>query len=164
MPMIDLTLPADALDEPARHALIDELTRALLHWEGVGENNAMGDSVTWGVLHPVAPGDWHVAHDRAPADQPRYRVQVTVPEGALDQPKKEGLVAEVTRKVLEAEGSPIDLANAVRVWVFINEVPDGNWGGAGRIFRLRDIAKMVMGDAEAVLKETEERLKQPVEA
>jgi phenylpyruvate tautomerase PptA (4-oxalocrotonate tautomerase family) len=164
MPMIDLTLPEDALDEAARHELLDTLTRTLLKWEGVGEDNPMGDAVTWGVLHPVAPGDWHVAHARAPADQPRYRVLVTVPEGALDQPKKEGLVAELTRKVLEAEGSPLDLPNALRVWVFIHEVPDGHWGGAGRIFRLRDIAKMVMGDAEAVLKETDERLRQPVEA
>jgi phenylpyruvate tautomerase PptA (4-oxalocrotonate tautomerase family) len=162
MPMIDLTLSEDALDEQARHDLLDELTRALLRWEGVGENNPMGDAVTWGVVHPVAAGDWHVAH--APAEEPRYRVLVTVPEGALDEPKKEGLVAEVTRKVLEAEGSPIDLANALRVWVFIHEVPDGHWGGAGRIFRLRDIAKMVMGDAESVLKDTEARLQQPVGA
>lgn len=162
MPMIDLTLPEDALDEETRHELLDELTRTLLKWEGVGEGNPMGDAVTWGVVHPVAAGDWHVAH--APTAEPRYRVLVTVPEGALDEPKKEGLVAEVTRKVLEAEGSPIDLAHALRVWVFIHEVPDGHWGGAGRIFRLRDIAKMVMGDAEAVLKETEERLGQPVGA
>jgi len=164
MPMIDLTLPEDALDERARHDLLDELTRALLRWEGVGEGNPMGDAVTWGVIHPVAPGDWHVAHAPAPADQPRYRVLVTVPEGALDDPKKEGLVAELTRKVLEAEGSPIDLASALRVWVFVNEVPDGHWGGAGRIFRLRDIAKMVMGDAEAVLEDTAKRLEQPVGA
>jgi hypothetical protein len=50
----------------------------------------------------------------------------------------------------------------MRIWVFIHEVPDGNWGGAGRIFRFKDIAKMVGGDTEAVLKETEERLAQPV--
>jgi len=87
-----------------------------------------------------------------------------VPEGALDDERKSGLVADVTRTVLEHEGSPVDVANASRVWVFINDVPDGNWGGAGRIFRFKDIARMVGGDGEAVLKEAEENLAAPTPA
>lgn len=160
MPMIDLTLPEDALDEQGRHDLLDRLTRTLLKWEGVGEDNAMAGAVSWGFVHPVARGNHHVNH--GPAEQPCYRIQVTVPEGALDDRRKEGLVAELTQHVLAAEGAPVELANALRVWVFINEVPDGHWGGAGRIFRFADIAQMVTGDAEAVLKETEERLRRPV--
>ena len=154
MPMIDLTVPQGAVDA---HALIDDLTKTLLKWEGVPDN-PVADGISWGYVHEVAPGDHHVGH-QANGDGPaRYRVLVTVPEGALDDERKAGLVADVTRTVLEREGSPVDVANASRVWVFINEVPDGNWGGAGRIFRFKDIARMVGGDGEAVLKEAEENL------
>ena len=34
----------------------------------------------------------------------------------------------------------------MRVWVLVHEVPDGNWGGAGRTWRLREIAALVSGD------------------
>jgi hypothetical protein len=34
----------------------------------------------------------------------------------------------------------------VRIWVFPNEIPDGTWGGGGRIARLADIAGLVLGD------------------
>jgi phenylpyruvate tautomerase PptA (4-oxalocrotonate tautomerase family) len=160
MPMIDLTVPQGTLDA---HALIDDLTKTLLKWEGVPDN-PVADSISWGYVHEVAPGAHHVGH-QANGDGPaRYRVLVTVPEGALDDERKSGLVADVTRTVLEHEGSPIDVANASRVWVFIHEVPDGNWGGVGRIFRFKDIARMVSGDGEAVLKEAEERLTAPTPA
>ena len=33
----------------------------------------------------------------------------------------------------------------MRVSAIIREVADGNWGGAGRIWRLRDIANAVNG-------------------
>jgi hypothetical protein len=36
----------------------------------------------------------------------------------------------------------------MRVWVFTNEVPDGTWGGGGRIVTLADIAGLVLGDPE----------------
>ena len=54
---------------------------------------------------------------------------------------------EVTRVVLEAEGSPFDVVNAQRVWCIIKEVADGNWGGAGRIMRFVDILNFVGADA-----------------
>jgi phenylpyruvate tautomerase PptA (4-oxalocrotonate tautomerase family) len=158
MPMIDLTVPQGAVDA---NALVDDLTKTLLKWEGVPDH-PVADGISWGFVHEVAPGGLHVGHQPVGDGQPRYRVLVTVPAGALDDERKEGLVADVTRTILEREGSAINLENAMRVWVFINEVPDGNWGGAGRIFRFADIAKMVTGDTEAVLKETEERLAAPV--
>jgi hypothetical protein len=47
------------------------------------------------------------------------------------------------------EGAEGDEA-AFRVWVFIHEVPDGHWGGAGRVFRLRDIVKLARSGGEAI--------------
>jgi hypothetical protein len=46
----------------------------------------------------------------------------------------------------------------MRVWVFANEVPDGTWGGGGRIVTLADIATFVTGDPEASRAYAERRL------
>jgi phenylpyruvate tautomerase PptA (4-oxalocrotonate tautomerase family) len=143
MPMIDLTLPAGVLDKGQKDALAGELTRTLLQYEGAGRDNEIAAQIAWAYLDERDPGTIYAAH--VPAEQPRYRLLVTVPEGALDDEQKEALVRVMTAKVLEAEGSDASDPQAVfRVWVLINEVPDGNWGGAGRIFRLKDIARLVM--------------------
>jgi phenylpyruvate tautomerase PptA (4-oxalocrotonate tautomerase family) len=85
-----------------------------------------------------------------PAAEPRYRVLVTIPEGSIkEDERKAGLVEEIIRGVLEIDGADGDEA-AFRVWVFIHEVPDGHWAGAGRIFRLRDIVKLARSGGEVV--------------
>ena len=77
-------------------------------------------------------------------------VEVTVPDGALSDRRKAGLVEEVTGDVLEATGWGDEAA--LRVWVLIREVPDGNWGAGKQIIRfeqLRDAAKAEREKAEA---------------
>jgi hypothetical protein len=67
------------------------------------------------------------------------------------------MVREVTHAILNAEnGAHPNDAN--RVWVFPTEVPDGTWGGGGRINTLADIVGHVVGDAEKGRKYAERRL------
>ncbi len=155
MPMIDLTLPQGALAEDAKARLVEELTAALLKWEGAPDNE-IAASIAWTYVDERPAGAINVAG--RPAQEPRYRVRVTVPEGALDDERKAGLVAEVTERVLAAEGKPNEPEQAMRVWCIIREVRDGNWGGGGRVWRLKDIARFIGvtrdrardGDREAV--------------
>jgi hypothetical protein len=46
----------------------------------------------------------------------------------------------------------------MRVWVFTPEIPDGTWGGGGRIVNLADIATFSTGDPERGRRYAEERL------
>ena len=74
----------------------------------------------------------------------RYRVDLTVPQGALKPDKKNEIVGEITRLILDADGAGADdAAAAMRVWVLIHDVPDGNWGGGGRTWKLSEIAQLV---------------------
>jgi hypothetical protein len=57
------------------------------------------------------------------------------------------MVAAVTEAILDAEDGRYE-RDPLRIWVFPNEIPDGTWGGGGRIPRLADIAGLVLGDAE----------------
>jgi phenylpyruvate tautomerase PptA (4-oxalocrotonate tautomerase family) len=147
VPMIDVTLPEGALTEDQRNALGERLTNTILKWEGAAEI-PFSRQITLVYFDEYRAGTVYVAGE--PATEPRYRVLVTIPEGSIkDDERKAGLVEEVTRDVLEVEGAEGEEA-AFRVWVFIHEVPDGHWAGAGRIFRLRDIVKLARSGGEAV--------------
>jgi phenylpyruvate tautomerase PptA (4-oxalocrotonate tautomerase family) len=143
--MLDVTIPENALTPEAEDALLSELTDVLLREEGADPTNEIARSIAWVFLH--RPAKVFVAG--APADKPRYRVTASAPEGQWDDERRPSLVAAVTHAILRAEGiddpKPEDL---MRVWVFPYDVPDGTWGGAGAVHRLRDIAGVVTGDPE----------------
>ncbi len=142
MPMLDAYIPEGALSAEAEKELMARLTDLLLEHEGADPSNEKARSIAWVFLHRV---DVFVAG--APADEPRYRFVASVPEGQFNPDRRQAIVEAITEAVLDAEeGSrPRD---PMRVWVFPTEVPDGTWGGGGRIVTLADIAGLVMGDSE----------------
>ena len=147
MPMIDVSLPAGVLTTEQRDALAERLSATLLHWEGA-EQFPFARQITNVYFDERPAGTIYVAGE--PATDNRYRVLITIPEGAIsDAERKAGLVDGVTRDVLEVEGGDVE-DDALRVWVFIHEVPDGHWGGAGRIFQLRDIVKLAASNGEVL--------------
>jgi phenylpyruvate tautomerase PptA (4-oxalocrotonate tautomerase family) len=161
MPMIDLTVPRGALREKTTEELMGTLSRTLLKWEGARPGDKNAESIAWTFLHE--PELVTVAHE--PTEEPRYRIVVGVPEGTLGDEEKSGLVAEVTEQVLRAEEPSREpsLADSTRVWVIINEITDGNWGGAGRIFRLADIMAFAGASPEEIERRSA-RLRPPVAA
>jgi phenylpyruvate tautomerase PptA (4-oxalocrotonate tautomerase family) len=134
--MIELTLPEGALPQPALSALVERLTRTVLETEGMADNELVASTI-WTFVDERPAHAINVAG--RPAEQPRYRVSITVAEGSLDDERKAALVAEVTSHVLAAEGRENDPRHAARVWCHIHELPDGNWGAVGKIWRLSDI-------------------------
>ncbi len=52
-----------------------------------------------------------------------------MPQGALSERRKGGLVQDATQTVLSAAGLAPD--DALRVWVLVYEQPDGTWGAGG---------------------------------
>lgn len=139
MPMIQLTVPSEALSPEMRDTVRHSLAEVLLRWEGAPDT-AFFRSLAWSYLHELPDGAQTTAEDHAP----RFRVDVTVPEGALSQRRKEGLVDEATSVVLEAAGLGRD--DALRVWVFIHEQADGTWGAGGSIIRHADLVALAKGD------------------
>jgi phenylpyruvate tautomerase PptA (4-oxalocrotonate tautomerase family) len=143
MPMLDVHIPEGALAPDAEAALLNRLTEILMTWEGFDPADPVMRSVSWAFLH--RPAAVFVGGTRA--DAPRYKVVASVPEGQLDERARAGVVAAVTAAVLDAEQDrwPREVS---RVWVFPTEIPDGYWGGNGRITRLADILKRAT-DADA---------------
>lgn len=142
MPMIQLTVPTGALTPQGRASVQRELAAVLLRWEGAPDTEFFR-AQAWSYLHELPVGAQTTAED----DAPRFRVDVTVPQGAVSDRRKAGLVKEATEVVLRAAG--LGEADAPRVWVLINEQAEGTWGAGGGIVRYADLVALAKGKAGA---------------
>jgi phenylpyruvate tautomerase PptA (4-oxalocrotonate tautomerase family) len=147
MPLIDLTMPEGALSDEAREALLPELVERMLKWEGAPDNEFFR-SITWIHVHELPAQN--VTSAGRPVTEPIFRLNITVPEGALSDRRKAGLADDLTKAVLEHAGLEDDESAPLRVWVVIGEVKDGNWAAAGQIVRFGDLVKAAQGDREAL--------------
>ena len=144
MPQLDAYIPAGALTPDAEADLMAKVTDLLIRHEGADPTNETVRSIAWVFVH--RPETVYVGG--RPAAAPRYRFVASVPEGQFNEERRQAMTAEITDAVLDAEqgAHPRD---PMRVWVFTLEVPDGAWGGGGRVVTLADIAGLALGDAEA---------------
>ncbi|WP_329410991.1 tautomerase family protein [Streptomyces sp. NBC_00704] len=138
MPMIRLTAPAGALTEQGRRSIQRDLAAVLLRWEGAPDT-AFFRAQAWSYLTELPEGAQTTAED----DAPRFLAEVTVPQGALSERRKAGLVEEATTAVLAAAGLGPD--DALRVWVLVHEQPDGTWGAGGSVVRYADLTALAKG-------------------
>lgn len=141
MPMIELTAPAGALAPGAADELLDELAACLLRWEKAPDTEFFRE-ITWTYLHEVDPNQLRV--NRRPAAAPRFRVEVTVPEGAFSQRRKDGLIGEVHELVADAAG--LTGEQGLHVWTLIRDVPDGNWGAAGATVHYEQLTQLAAAE------------------
>jgi phenylpyruvate tautomerase PptA (4-oxalocrotonate tautomerase family) len=153
MPMLDITIPEDALSPQAETALLGQLTDLLLLHEGVDPKTPAARLLAKVFVH--RPARVFVAGQ--PASEPHYRIVASVPEGQYDDDRRSAMVTAVTQAVLDAEEG-VRPRDPMRVWVFANEIPEGTWGGNGKIHRLADITGFVFGDIDKGRKYAERRL------
>lgn len=155
MPMLDAYIPEGALPAEAETELLRTLTDVLLEHEGADPRNPAARALAKVWLHRPAT----MLHAGEVPTSPHYRVIASVPEGQFDDQRRASMVAAVTEAILDAEDGQHD-RDPFRIWVFANEIPDGTWGGGGRIARLADIAGRVLGDPEKGREYAEKRLAQ----
>lgn len=142
MPVIDITYPEGTFSLEQKQQLVHDLSHALVKWEGnAADPTAIGRA--WVYLKEIPRQNYAVGGVlQLQTPQIRYFVNVLVPDGILDQERKNGLVADVTLFLLEAEGSATDFANSLRVYCLIHDIRDGNWGTANKGLTLREMAAL----------------------
>ena len=97
MPMIELTYPKGAIASDAREELLEELATKMLAAERAPDTEFFR-SITWVYANEIEPET--LAVGGRPGGEPRFRVQVTVPEGALSDRRKGILVDSFNQAVL----------------------------------------------------------------
>ncbi|MEV0487812.1 tautomerase family protein [Streptomyces sp. NPDC050508] len=138
MPMIRLTVPPGSLTDEGRKTVQRDLAAVLLRWEGAPDT-AFFRAQAWSYLVELPDGAQTTAED----EEPRFLVDVTVPQGALSDRRKAGLVEDATKTVLDAAGLSQD--DALRVWVLVHEQPEGTWGAGGSVIRYADLVALAKG-------------------
>jgi phenylpyruvate tautomerase PptA (4-oxalocrotonate tautomerase family) len=145
MPLIDLTYVRGSLDDQAVGRLTDELVTALLRAERAPDTQFLRDN-TLVYLHTLEPEAQSVGGRGTGA--PRFRIEMTVFEGALSQERKEQLAADVHAAVCAAAGIEPEGPRALHVWTLIHEISEGNWAGGGKIIYYRQVKGLVADDAQ----------------
>jgi phenylpyruvate tautomerase PptA (4-oxalocrotonate tautomerase family) len=153
MPMLDVYIPEGALPAEAEKQLLRQLAEILIEHEGADPSDPVARSLAKVWLHRPAA----MLHAGDTPSAPHYKVIASVPEGQLDDARTASVVADITKAILAAEGGRYD-QDPLRIWVIGSEIPDGNWGAGGRVFRLADIAAVVLRDPDKGRDFAEQRL------
>ena len=143
MPMIDLTFVRGSVKDEALSGLTDELVTALLRAERAPDTPFLREN-TIVYLHALDPAAQLVGGRQPGA--PRFRVDMTVFEGALSQDRKERLAADVHAAVCAAAGIDPVGPNAYHVWTLIHEIPEGKWAGGGKVLYYQQVKGLVAAD------------------
>jgi phenylpyruvate tautomerase PptA (4-oxalocrotonate tautomerase family) len=143
MPMIDLTFVRGSFEDQALSRLTDELVTVLLRAERAPDTPFLRDN-TLVYLHALEPAELSVG-GRGPGEA-RFRVDLTVFEGALDKDCKEQLTADVHAAVCAAAGIEPQGSRAFHVWTLIHEIPEGNWAGGGKVIYYQQVKGLVAED------------------
>lgn len=154
MPMLDIHIPQDALTTEVEEHLVARLTDLLITHEGNDPTNVEARSITWTWVHRPA----NVFVGGEPTDRPRYKLVPQLPEGQYDDQRRAAMIAALTDAVLDAEERMGRSRDPFIVWVFPIEIPEGTWGGGGEVYRLADIAALVLESTEKGRAYAEERL------
>jgi phenylpyruvate tautomerase PptA (4-oxalocrotonate tautomerase family) len=144
MPMIDVTYVRGSLAPQALRRLTDDLVTVLLRAEQAPDTPFLRDN-TVVYLHELDPAAQSVG-GRGPGT-PRFRVELTLFEGALTKDRKEQLAADVHVAVCAAAGIEPDGERAFHVWTLIHEIPEGNWAGGGKVIYYQQVKGLVADDA-----------------
>lgn len=129
MPLIDVTFPAGALEEGQKSELAESLMNVLLRAERAPDTQFFRD-ITWVYLHELPAGA--VTSAGRPVAVPTFRVELTTPEGALSDGRRQEAVSEATKTVREIAGIPEE--EALRVCVLCREIAEGSWGAGGQVW------------------------------
>src|SRR5262245_37057400 len=140
MPMIDASIPQNALTPEAERRLLEEVTEILVQYEGFDPTRQRPRDATW--IFVQRPEVFVAGNHPA---RPRYRFITCVPEGQLEDDARAAVVREVTAAVARAEGGSVEEVSK-RVRVFPLEIQDGRWGALGEIQRLPDILAQLIGE------------------
>lgn len=142
MPIIQVQHRRSSLDAEQKAAIAARLTDLLLQMEG-GARTEGGKAFATVVFNPVDDADWWVGgrNDDGYVHPPgAFLVTISIPEGYMNQAHKNEVHAGATAALTQVLAP--DQAGA-SILTMIDEIPEGNWGCAGRPISIASIAGTV---------------------
>jgi phenylpyruvate tautomerase PptA (4-oxalocrotonate tautomerase family) len=136
MPWINLTARRGSLTTAKRHALMSDLTSALMFWEKIPDTPEARKMMKGWYYEVAEDADYNGGSPEH--EKPFYFIEVRMPANRLTTLDREGIIRDFTKLVTFAEGSSdLSSENMRRVWVTIVDIERENWGIAGHTDWLR---------------------------
>ena len=136
MPWINLTARRGSLTTAKRHALMSDLTSALMFWEKIPDTPEARKMMKGWYYEVAEDADYNGGSPEH--EKPFYFIEVRIPANRLTTLDREGIIRDFTKLVMFAEGSSdLSSENMRRVWVTIVDIERENWGIAGHTDWLR---------------------------
>jgi phenylpyruvate tautomerase PptA (4-oxalocrotonate tautomerase family) len=153
MPFVEVFSPPGTPRPEQRRRIADRLVSEVMAGEGAPDSE-FARAISWLVWHDLEA--MSVGGTAVSADEPpRYVVRVSVPAASLTDDKREEIVRRVTRVLADADDDPDRLYNTPSSFVLLTEIPEGNWGGIGRVVRFSEIAGFVLTGAPEAMSEAD---------
>lgn len=141
MPFVQLHIPKGALSDTHCQRLSERLAAEVMDAEGAPDTPA-ARAISWLLVHEHE--HWIVGGQTVTPDEaPRYVVEITMPEGTLDEPQRAAIVERVNNVIADLEEDGERLYTTPAAWVLLHEQPEGFWGTAGQVVRYADIRNWV---------------------
>ncbi len=142
MPFVEVFSTPGAPRPEQKAQIAERLVREVMAGEGAPDTEYARE-ISWLVWHDLAA--WSIGGRATRAGEPpRYVVRVTVPAASLTDEKRSAIVSRVTRVLADADDDPDRFYTSAASFVLLTEIPEGNWGGIGRVVRFDEIANYVM--------------------
>ena len=154
MPFVEVCSPAGAVSKEQRSLIAERLVPAVMEAEGVPDTEAVR-SLSWLVWHE--PALWSIGGKTVKADDaPFFMVRVGIPAASLNDEKRAEIVKRVTQVLADADDNPERFYGAPpATFIEINEIPEGNLGSAGMVFRFHDIVSYALKGAPGLMTKEE---------
>jgi phenylpyruvate tautomerase PptA (4-oxalocrotonate tautomerase family) len=148
MPFVEVFSPKGCVSEEQRKRISERLVAEVMRGEGAPDTEA-ARSLSWLLWHE--PEVWGIGgRTISDGEPPRYVVRVTVPAASLDDEKRAEIVRRVTQVLAEVDEDPGRMFGLpIASFVLLNEIPEGNWGSLGQVFRFPEIEAFINADSSA---------------
>ena len=131
----------------------ERFTRDILIGE-IGSDNPVARSVAYVQFVELdgANGGWYVGGQREPSPPKggRMILDVFYPVGAADQSAKTELHRALSVAIGDVLGVDVSFPNRPQDWIFVHEIPEGNWGISTRTVGVETIHTFTQGDPARV--------------
>jgi phenylpyruvate tautomerase PptA (4-oxalocrotonate tautomerase family) len=156
MPFLEVFTLEGSVSDEQRARISERLVPEVMAGEGAPDTEGVR-SISWLVWNEVK--HWSIGGESLSREEPpRYVVRVSMPAASLTDEKRAEVVKRVTQVLAETDEHPERFFAAPPAsFVLINEVPEGNWGSAGMIFRFEDIVSYALKGAPGQMDQTEVR-------
>jgi phenylpyruvate tautomerase PptA (4-oxalocrotonate tautomerase family) len=134
MPLIQVTASQGTLNKNDQDTLMSRLSNAVLKSEGAPINDPGAQSLVWAYYNEEPNGAIYVGGENL--EQPPIRINITTPEGALNDQTRKSLAEEIGAIVDDIVG-PFE--GRLNHWAMLHELNEGGWAGGGQIFPLAGI-------------------------